>query len=305
MYISYSGDSKLESCAFSYWLAYPGKFEVDAPDDRLGSIYGSTVGRLFEKFYNEKAWRDPYPQALVMSQVDATLDAVLKEETSPSRLRKAGVLLWRDPADSKARSTTYANREEIASDVRDAVSRGFHIIRQHRLLGPRAEAEVKLDSDIEGHRIGGRADFIIRRTAPHHDLVILDGKGSRYRDKYVDVKQLLWYSMLLREKEGVLPDRVGFVFWRFDAQEAVDWFDVTSKDVDDLLQTVLTRMASVEAGLKLLGDEKDLKAVAEVFPKNPNAQNCRFCPYAIDSVCPEGVPFLDKKKKSQKKAPKV
>lgn len=306
MYVSYSGYSKLDSCAFLYWLAYPGKFELDTPDDRLGSIFGTTVGRLFEHFYNNKVWRETHPQAFVMSQVDSILDDVLKEETSPSRLRKAGVLLWRDPSDPKARSTTYANRDEIAADVRDAVSRGFSIIRQHRLLGPRAEAEVKLDSDVEGHRLGGRADFIIHRTKPHHDRIILDGKGSRYRDKYVDVKQLLWYSMLLREREGVLPDRVGFVFWRFDAQEAVDWFEVTSKDVDDLLHAVITRIEVTESGLKLLGTEKDLNAVAEIFPKNPNAQNCRFCPYANAAVCPEGLPFVDKgKKKSQKKLPKV
>lgn len=301
MYLSYSGYKKLVSCAFAYWHDYINKTELPTLDDRLGSIYGTVVGRLFERFYVEKVWRVDQPQALVMSWVEPTVDTVLKEETSPSKYRKGGVLLWQ--GQEGATRNAYASREQIVADARDAVARGFHIIRRERLLGPRAEAEVKLDQTIDGHRIAGRADFIVQRTKPHHDLTITDGKGSRYKDKYVDKKQLVWYAMLLQRKENVLPDRVGFIFWRCAPDEAMQWFDLTQDDVDSLFASVMTEVEKLERAEKTLGSEKHLPIVAEVFPKNPSEENCMFCPYASEEICPEGLKA--RKKTSKSKARKV
>lgn len=298
MYISYSGYKKLIGCAFAYWHSYINKTEIPGPDDRLGSVYGSSVGRLFERFYAEKVWKSNEPQAQVMSWVQATVDQVLHDEVSPSKYREGGTLLWH--GQKGATRHAYKNREEIVADVRDAVARGFRIIRQQRLLGPRAEAEVKLDQTIEGHRIAGRSDFVILRTKPHNDLTITDGKGSKYRDAFVDKRQLLWYAMLLQKKEGHLPDRIGFIFWRFEPSEAMDWFDVTQSEVDALLQSALAEIEKVEAGERQLGTEKSYGSVAEVFKKTPNAEGCQFCPFATDAICPEGV----KMNKSAKKKPR-
>lgn len=293
MYISYSGFKKLDSCAFSYWLDYIHKPELLTPDDRLGSIFGSVTGRLFERFYTDQAWRTSEPLALVMSWVPGMLTDVLREETTPSKYRKAGVLLWEGMEGANRRA--YANREAIEADVRDTIPRGFRVIRKERLLGPRAEAEVKLDSTVGNHRIGGRADFVIRRAQPFGDLTITDGKGSAYRDKYVDPQQLFWYSWLLQEKEGVLPDRVGFIFWRYEGRDATSWFEVTQKDVDDLKQHVVTTLDRVEREQRLLGSETGYEAVAEVFKKTPNDENCKFCPYGTADICPEGLAAKKKK----------
>lgn len=306
MYLSYSGYKKLATCGLAYFLEYVEHLEVEGVDDRQGALYGIVVGRIFERFYVEKAWKNPQPKAHVMGWVDPVLAAVIKEETSPKKFRPAATILWKGMPGAKP--TAYASPEEVAADLRDGVDRGFRIIRHERLLGPRADAEVKLDALIEGHKLAGRADFIIRRTSPHNDLVITDGKGSAYRDAFVDKHQLLWYSMLFREHEKTLPDRVGFIYWRFEPPESSDWFEVTSAEVDNLLEEVLNLVVSVEKKLKTLGSgKKPLAVVREVFPPNLTEAGCKFCPYATEAHCPEGFSLNQEalKKKSKKTKEKV
>lgn len=315
MYLSYSGfktykaESEADSgCAYAYWNSYINHTETDTPDDRLGSIYGIVVGRLFEIFYNDKIWRRPEPQACLMKLVEPVLEETLKKEVAPGKFgKKAGVLLWKGDEGSTRRA--YENREEILADVRDAVSLGFRVIRQERLLGPRADAEVKLDADIGGHRIGGRADFIIHRTKPQDDEVILDGKGGRDFGKYVDRTQLVWYSMLFRHHYKRLPKKVGFLYWRAETvAEAVDWQEVTDEDCDALLEKVLATIADIEQRTKQLGAEPTFEAARSVFLPvvPPNRNSCGFCDYGTEAICPDGAKFKEAEaKKAARRKRKV
>ena len=69
-YLSYTGFKTYKTCPLTYWNDYVNNTVLEKPDDRLGSIYGTVVGTLFERFYNEKIWRKPQPQAEVMALVD-------------------------------------------------------------------------------------------------------------------------------------------------------------------------------------------------------------------------------------------
>jgi hypothetical protein len=183
------------------------------------------------------------------------------------------VLRWKSPEDKKP---NYESQDELLADVRDTIARAIRIVRHYRLAGPRMEAESKLDSDVGGHRLGGRADFIIQRTSPHHDLVILDGKGSKHRGSFVDPKQLKWYAMLYNIRTKALPDKLGFVYWRFDPPESLDWVDFSHDDIEELREEVLTSLTKVVRG----GQSK------EAFAPTPNDQACRFCSFI--SLCPQG-----------------
>jgi hypothetical protein len=303
MYISYSGFKKYVTCSFAYWNDYINHTVTDTVDDRLGSIYGSVVGLLFEMFYKDKLWRKSEPQAEVMSRVDVTVDKVLRKETTPWKDRKAGVLLWKGPGKDQNPRGLYADKKELVADVRDAVARGFRIIRHHRLLGPRTDAEFKLDFTTEGHILAGRSDFIIERTKPHNDLVIIDGKGSRHRDKYTDPQQLQWYAMLfwlnsVREGKPRLPDKLAFLFWRYDADKSMDWMDISEGDVVELYEMALKTIREIEDRQKMLLPNASPKGAIGVFTPKANDNNCRFCPYA--SVCPPGARIQEKLKEKYK-----
>ena len=175
MYISYSGHEKWAACRFAYWNEYINKTLLPSTDDRLGSIYGSVVGTLFEDFYTLRLWSQPNAQAALLSRVPAMVDRIIREQTTPSKGRPGGVLKWKGESPGQNPKGMYVSKKDLIEDVEDTVPRGIRIIRRHRLLGPMADAEYKLDYTQDGNIIGGRADFIIQRIAPDSDLVIIDG----------------------------------------------------------------------------------------------------------------------------------
>ena len=276
MYISYSGYKSYDSCPKQYWFRYIGKPVVDVPDNRVNSLFGTIIGQLFEWFYNEKLWTETNVEQKLRDRLFSSFDNILVRET------RQGVIKWK-PEDKKA---NYASPEALKEDVIQAIPRGLRIIKHHRLLGPMATAEVKLDQTVGPHVIGGRADFILRRMKPHEDLLILDGKGSKWRDKYVDGRQLRWYSMLHRLKFQHAPDRVGFVYWRFEPDEALDWVECSAKDLDDLQAEVTSALDKLDKDVADVA--ADPKHLPQAFPVQPG-DSCHFC--AFLTLCPEGQKF--------------
>lgn len=310
MYLSYSGWNKLD-CLFAYWNSYINRTQTSGPDDRLGSVFGSVLGKLFEDFYNEQLYRKNHPQDEVMRRVDATIKKIIQQETTSSgKWRPAGVLLWKGDGEGQNPKALYANEDELAADVRDSVAKGFRTIRQERLLGADAKAEVPLDSMLNGHKLGGRADFVMRRVKPHNDEIILDGKGSRWRDAYTDVRQLKWYAMLFRLQHKRLPDRLGFVFWRFDPPESIDWIEVRADEVDALQAQVLADIRRIEELSKELTAPAPFETVRKVFlplaeregvPREEVEQACRFCAFATEEICPGGAKVAEEIRRRQRR----
>jgi hypothetical protein len=278
MYLSYSGFGKFRECALSYFHSYVAKTPLGEPDNRVNMLYGSVVGTVFEHFYNDKIFLRPGSEAALMALVEPTMNKTILQEQA-----KGGVFNWNAP------KLKYKSRDQVAREVREAIPRGLATIRLHRLIGYEAAAEVKLDGKVEGHTIGGRADFIIRRVKPHGDLVLLDGKGSRYREQYVSANQLKWYAFLHKLKFGVPPDKLGFVFWRFEPDSALQWVEFSDADLDDLRQEALEAIHDIERGTVLWEKSKALpdapQRLQEAFPAAPSSQ-CKLCSYL--SLCSYG-----------------
>lgn len=294
MYLSFTGYSTAESCDFNYWHVYLGKTPHAKEDDRLGSIYGTVVGKLFDRFYVERLWKLPDTKGTMLAMVPAVVDQTLKEEQEPRKGRPGGVIRWKGLENPQG---LYLNREEVIADVELAIPRGLQTIKEHRFLGKDVRSEWKLDTDVEGHRLAGRPDFTMTRIV-FKDYVILDGKGSRHRSRYLDPTQLLWYSMLLREHTGRFPDWSGYLHWRYEPPYNVDRLEFTQSDADDLKHKVLKKIQGIERSIKTLQKERDpglrLDVVREVFKPNADPKNCRFCPYAAQDVCPEGYSVRQK-----------
>lgn len=288
MYLSYSGFKYLRDCQFRYLLAYVLKPDTAKDDNCVNTLYGSIVGSLFEDFYEQELWRsrDPKPRKLVMDLVDKTVQRVIDEEEG-----EPGRFISFDPEQG---STQYTSREELEADVRDSVGRGLDSIKHHRLIGPVARAEIKLDSEVDGHKLGGRVDFLIRRTKPHRDKIILDGKGSKKHTlKYLDWDQLRWYAMLHRERFGKLPDKVGYLLWRFTPVDSLLWLEFDEATIDEFKAQVLATVVATDALLKKVEGQPADEAI-KTFKPRPSQQNCRFCTYAVEDLCPRGWAVVER-----------
>lgn len=284
MYLSYSGYKTFASCPQEYWHQYINHTQLPALENRVPSLYGSIVGRLFEVFYNDRIWAIKGSEEALLKRVEPMINEVILQETTPDkRGRIKGQLIWDDPKLSIR--TRYKSRDQLAKDIRETIPRGLATIRHHRFIGLDAKAEVKLDSTIEGHTIAGRADFLLTRVKPHNDLVLLDGKGSKWRGSYVDARQLRWYGMLHREHFGVTPTKLGFVYWRFEPEQAVDWIPFSEQDLNGIRGAALDAIRSIEEGQqKMVGVDSNLpkadldQALLEAFPPSPSDQ-CQLCAY--------------------------
>lgn len=289
MYLSFSGYDKYGQCPLSYWHSYVNKTVMPTPDNGVNALYGSIVGIGFEKFYVDKLWKHQDPTAVMLQRVDEFYTLAVKSQR--------GVVI--DWGDEKA---NYHSREELMAEVVVAIPRGIEIIKRHRFLGPMADAEVKLDTSFRQHRIGGRADFIVKRTRPHGDLIILDGKGSKHREKYVKPTQLKLYAMLYHVKFGVIPDGIGFVFWRSEPHESVDWVAFDKHDLSNLREEVLMTMDRIEASTtRLTALSGRVKAFdetrQELFPAQAGF-HCNLCSYV--DVCEEGTKAVQTTKRKPK-----
>lgn len=281
MYLSYSGFKTFGECALAYWHRYVGKTVLVEPDNRVNMLYGSVIGTVFEHFYNDKIYLRKGSEEILQSMVEPTLNEVILKEQA-----KGGVFNWKVP------KLKDKSRDGVAKDVRSGITRGLQTIRTHRLIGREAAAEVKLDGKINGHIIGGRADFIIRRVQPYGDLVLLDGKGSRYREQYVDAAQLRWYAFLHKLKFGHPPDKLGFVFWRQDPDRALDWVEFDDASMDELRQEALQAVSDIEQGIVLWEQTKAspeaTQRLHEAFPPSPSSQ-CKLCSYLLSCGWGQGV----------------
>lgn len=318
MYVSYSGYKLYRNCPQAYWHSYINNTVIPGDaENRVNSLYGSVVGVLFERFYNDRLWKKSgQAEKALMDLVDVELDTVIKDETTPTKFRPAGVVTWQglkgDGLDPKA---NYTSREELVADIRDAIPRGIRSIKHDRLLGKYAEAEVKLNTTIQGgkHILGGRADMIIHRARPHRDKVIVDGKGSKWRERYVDPTQLKWYAALYAfHNDGDLPDKLAFLYWRFSPPESMDWVDFHEADIQELLDDVTKAIEEIERGsqglsevsVETMKEEGPPARVRRAFPsKGARAAEdgpCRFCTFI--KLCPEGAQAIAASKKKKKKS---
>jgi len=145
----------------------------------------------------------------------------------------------------------------------------LHTMRQHKLWGKEVQCERRLEAQIGSLLIGGKPDFIFKDEM----VRILDGKNSQSKDAYVSPDQLRWYALCYQLVEGVLPDQLGFVWYRypFDAttnEPGIDWVPITARDLEHLSERALyVRLGQI--------DRK--------FDPIPVPKNCRICNY--EPVC--------------------
>lgn len=212
-------------------------------------MMGKAIGKVVEDFYNLELWREP------AGLYDRLADRAEKEMNL--ELAKGYVDYRQSPS-----------KPEMIKICRDGVVGFLRTVKYDRLLGPYSRAEVNLVGRVDVDTpVGGRADIIVRRDDT--GTSILDGKNSQSKGKYTDPDQLRWYAMCYRLVHGSLPERLGFVYFRYPADPeagttGVDWVPFTEADVDGLAGRAVTTLAAMKAGR---------------FDPTPSPKVCRFCDY--------------------------
>jgi len=306
-YLSYSGWKCYTTCPLQYWHSYVNKTRMEKPENGVNSLYGSTVGVVFENFYAQKIFKRPDYVSALKDLIEPTLDKTIQDA-----VRQGRVVDWSDEKsnypenkDGLTKSEAMARgRKELIAHAHEAIVNGVNTIRRHKFVGPFMEAEMKLDARFGPHVMGGRADFVVQRVAPHGDLVIIDGKGSKHRDKYLEGKprkkgdpvegtQLKWYATLYREKFKRPPDALAYIFWRFADDKAVDWVPFTESDLDLLKEEALSTIKRIDRTSAQLVETASKQAREELreelFPTQAG-HHCTLCNYS--EICEAGRKYV-------------
>ena len=221
------------------------------------ALMGIVIAQVTENLYNDELWKDP--TALVYRLKEMTRKEFTFEYPKH----------YIDPRMAPS-------REEMLKVCIDGVTGFVGTMKHNRLLGPYARSEVDLVAYVNKYTpIGGRADYIIRREDT--GISILDGKNSVHKGKYTDPDQLRWYGLCFYLSHNVMPDRLGFVYFRYPygtpkddggVESGVDWVEFSKDDFKGLAQ----RAADARKGMH-----------QEKFDPTPTPSMCRLCDY--EDVC--------------------
>lgn len=263
------------------------------------AVMGIVLADFWEWLYNDEEWKHP-------GFMDRLIEKARKEF---GRLCLSKHIDWRMAPD----------RDELWQTIEDGMRGYVHTMKAHKLLGPYARSEVDLTAYIDKWTpVGGRADLIIRRSDT--GITILDGKNSRrYKNPrktgprmitFTDPDQLRWYAMCFYLAYKKMPDRLGFVYFRYPY--GATKLDEHGEEVDilDPNTGLPTGEVEKEDGIVWVDfDKDDLKGIATrakdairgmnrgKFEANPVPSKCRMCDF--ETVCPERL--AQKKANSRKR----
>lgn len=222
-------------------------------------LMGTVTQAVLEAFYNDEVWHDAKGyRARMMDILRATFERELARrhiewENSPSK-------------------------EELFKVCEDGVL-GYldHTMKAHKLLGPWARSEFELRGWVKRQvEIACKVDFLIRGK---DDLVmILEGKNSAYKDKYIDKDQVRWAALCYHLSYRKLPDKLAYLYWRFPygfiapgasaPEQGIEWIPFTIDDIKALAQRALRTGWAMRD---------------KMFDPTPKPSVCRFCDF--ESVC--------------------
>ena len=280
--------SAYEECPQKYLWGYgwddielgrgPGKGKKRPVDDsKHHPVMGIVIQAVLEDFYNREWWN-------VTEYRGANLKRHLIRQTKD----KLAETLPRFYIDWD--KVTFEEMEEICVS---GVVGYLATLKHHKLLGVYAKSEVDLLGQAASWLpLGGRADFVIRRDDT--GITLLDGKNSGTKMKYVDPDQLRWYALCFSLSYHRLPDRLGFVWFRYPhdpetGEEGIDWVEFTRRDLVGLVD----RAKKVRRGQE-----------HRRFKPTPSYKVCRFCDF--ESVCPARLEAkMENAAKRQRKNPEL
>lgn len=267
IWLSYSAYSQYKKCPKNYDLQRITKKPPPVKDSKHNAIVGTVVQQVFEDFYNQEVWRK-------------------KAQTSEVLLAKGEEYLWqymeKEYVNFDDPRCRFAGPTEPLNEILQIIPKVLTGIKREKFIGPYAKSEIKLRVrfGLEDFLLG-YVDFIIRKK--DGTLLLLDGKASKHREKYIDETQLHYYALMFFLRYKKLPDKMGFFYYRFadDPEKAMDWIPIDKAKIRDLRKDI---------------EEVLYQIKKKQFTATPSTKSCQWCPY--QTVCSER---LGQKRANQQK----
>lgn len=234
----------------------PGKRKKRPSVDRTHAIMGQTIQEVVEIMYNHDMWN---------------------RTDDRDRLNVAMLGMAEKLVKHKCSKDNHKITQEMIDTCKNGVINYLDIAAHNQLWGVPAKPEFELISTVMGVSMGGKVDLLY--TESPFGSMILDGKNSKNKDN-VSQDQLRWYSLIYESLYGQLPDRVGFVWYRFPPNDdsgdtGISWVDLRPQDMTKLKN----KMVRVVEGMRL-----------HQFDPKPSEKACRFCDF--QSMCPDKHPMV-------------
>lgn len=254
-------------------------------------LMGIVIQWVIEQFYNDSLWLDHTTNELVSTQDLVKTLTLLTKKKFRAEIRDS-YIDWQASPDH--------------GDLLDVCLQGvmgyLKTMKEHQLIGEENKAEHFMMYTLEGNvPIGAKPDVIIKREhlpgRKNTGYTIIDGKNSGKREEYQHPDQLRLYALVFYLKYGVMPDRLGFVYYRYPfgyehedgtIDTGVDWIPFDKEDLEGIAQRC------VDASKRI--DAQDFVAV-------PEPPKCRFCDW--ESVCPQRQAQRKENAKNRKSTKKV
>lgn len=269
-------DVRLNFHSWSKYLECPKKYKLSddrvpktEPQDEYYAVFGSVVQKYFEYYCNNP--ESNYNKVTSREEVSLLLQPLWDKAIAKATINWKGFGKRLSPEDYF---------ESAVDCVWDCIKSGTPL--------EGFMSEIKLVEKMKsGDSYVGVLDFvkeITDDTGKVIDGVILDGKTTDKLGKNLSKDQLLSYAYLFFKKNGVIPSKVGFYYYRL---RVVEMYDVTLEDIEILRKKLLV-------GLMAIKTDSEFKAT-------PSSSACKFCDWR--GACEEYL--AQKKKRSAEKTAKT
>lgn len=224
-------------------------------------LMGSVLSKVVEVMYNDRLLENP-------KECLSKLTEVAQQEFE--KLEQTHHIMW-----------TYLTREEAMKICLDGVRNFLEIVKEHKMISKSyAQSELSMTPQInKSLKVCGIADLVYRDL--DGKLWILDGKNASTPMKYEDEDQLRWYALCFRLEYGIMPDKLGFFYFRYPKSNPPKKNPDPSSEWTGLVEVSLT-----EDDIRRLGNEaiETYRLIERgVFEANPVPKNCSFCEF--ENVC--------------------
>jgi CRISPR/Cas system-associated exonuclease Cas4 (RecB family) len=106
-------------------------------------------------------------------------------------------------------------------------------------------------------------DFICKND--DGTIEILDGKGTSKMDTNVDIEQLLFYALMFLLKNKRIPDKLGFLYYKYQLIKYIDFDESSVMAFKDKLALVKRSIISTKVFEPKVGLSKQCKWCAYKF----------------------------------------
>jgi hypothetical protein len=264
MKISYNAWKAYIECPKKYFLEYRKKQPSPVPENKYFTLYGKLTEKFFEMYCNIWRYKTPY---LPPEEVEHKLRILYKNILDQT------IVDWTAPF-------VTADEDEIFNQSLGDILTILNDVNSNNLfLNTKAETKIEIATKM-GATITGRLDFIHKDPISNR-VLIFDGKGTNKLGKNISRNQLLFYALLYYFHFKILPEKLGFFYYRFNILKPVP----ISLSILNDFRTIIS--SGVE----------EMMTLSE-FKATPSYKACLYCDY--QTICQECMDDRASRKKPSK-----